>query len=146
MKQETLEATFTGPQLMDKWAFNLTSKKSADAIAAEVEGVCSRNQFSVLTTYNYNEILEKKGFPIERKVYIFEICQAKLASKMLTAYPSFSIFMPCKIALYEEDGKTILSTMNMELMLEMIKDNASLFQEANVMFESIKKILATLKG
>lgn len=146
MKQETMEATLVGPQMMDKLAFNLTSNKSADSIAAEVEGVCSQNQFSVLTTYNYKEILEKKGFPIERKAYIFEICQAKLASKMLTAYPSFSIFMPCKIALYEEEGKTILSTMNMELMLDMIKDNASLFQEATAMFESIKNIMATLKG
>ena len=67
-----------------------------------------KHKFSLLHTCNYHEIVESKGFPIDRKVYIFEICRTKTASVMLTDYPHFSIFIPCKLAIYENEGKTVI--------------------------------------
>ncbi len=101
-------------------------------------------KFSVLYTYNYFEILKTKGFPIERKVHVFEICQAKMASKMLTSNPEFSIFMPCRIAVYENEGNTIIATMNMELLLAAVKDNKELYDEATAMFQSLKELMNSL--
>jgi uncharacterized protein (DUF302 family) len=92
----------------------------------------------------YHEIVKSKGFPIERKVWIYEICQAKTAAAMLTDYPHFSIFMPCKLAIYEENGKTIVSTMNMGLMLNAVKSNKELFKEANLLFNSLKRMMDSI--
>jgi uncharacterized protein (DUF302 family) len=98
----------------------------------------------LLQTYVYHEIVESKGFPIKRKVFVYEICQAKTASKMLTDFPHFSIFMPCKLAVYEDNGKTIISTMNMEIMLKAVDTNQELYKEATTLFNTLKSLMNSL--
>ncbi len=98
----------------------------------------------MLQTYVYHEIVESKGFPIKRKVFIYEICQAKTAAAMLTDFPHFSIFMPCKLAIYEDNGNTIISTMNMEIMLKAIGSNQELHKEATTLFNKLKLLMNSL--
>ncbi|WP_291105061.1 MULTISPECIES: DUF302 domain-containing protein [unclassified Flavobacterium] len=86
-------------------------------------------------------MVESKGFPIERKVYIYEICQAKVAAAMLTDYPHFSIFMPCRIAIYEDNGKVVISTMNMEIMLKAVSSNKEFYKEATSLFGALKLLM-----
>ena len=38
---------------------------------------------------------------------------------MLTTNPEFSTFMPCTLSVYEAGDKTILSTMNMDLLTQL---------------------------
>lgn len=92
------------------------------------------------------KLLKAKAFQLKRKVFIYEICQAKVAAKMLTTNPEFSIFMPCKIAMYENEGQTIISTMNMEIMLRTIQDNEELYNEATALFNTLKSLLTSLKN
>lgn len=122
----------------------ISSSKPVDEIASRMGETCDKFKFSVLHTYDYFEILKTKGFPIERKVHVFEICQAKMASRMLTSNPEFSIFMPCRIAVYENEGNTVIATMNMELLLTAVKDNKELYEEATAMFQSLKDLLNAL--
>ena len=84
------------------------------------------------------------GFPIDRKVWVYEICQAKTAASMLTGYPHFSIFMPCKLAIYEDMGKTIISTMNMDMMLDAIAANPELHTEAKALFSKLKALMDSI--
>jgi len=63
---------------------------------------------------------------------------------MLASHPEFSIFMPCKIALYEDADKTVISSMNMNMMLSAVKSNAELYQKATGIFESLKSLMASL--
>jgi len=63
---------------------------------------------------------------------------------MLTDFPHFSIFMPCKIAVYEENGRTTIATMNMGIMLDAVKADNQLFNEATTMFNTLKLMMANL--
>ncbi|MBZ5859400.1 DUF302 domain-containing protein [Flavihumibacter profundi] len=146
MKQESVEAMVPAAQLIEMFTFKIASNQPIEKITANVPAVCEKNKFSILQTFNYQEILEGKGFPIQRKVFIYEICQAKVAAKMLTTNPEFSIFMPCKIAIYENDGHTIISTMNMEIALKAVEDNVELYNEATAMFNTLKALLVSLKN
>ncbi len=130
--------------MIDMFTLKIISNQSIENISQQVPTACEDFKFALLQTYNYHEIVESKGFPIKRKVYIFEICQAKTAAKMLTDYPHFSIFMPCKLAIYENEGKTVISTMNMEIMLNAIKENKELFKEANTLFNTLKSMMDSL--
>ena len=56
---------------------------------------------------------------------------------MLTRHPDFSIFMPCKLAIYEDNDKTVISTMNMEMMLKAVSSNQELYSEATTLFNSL---------
>ena len=100
--------------MIEMVTYKIESTQSIGKISESVPSACEKYKFALLQTYVYHEIVESKGFPIKRKVFVYEICQAKTAAAMLTDFPHFSIFMPCKLAIYEDNGETIISTMNME--------------------------------
>ena len=120
------------------------SNLTAEQIAGQVEAACNKYNLALLQTYIYHEIVESKGFPIQRKVFIYNICQAKTASMMLTTNPEFSTFMPCTLAVYEAGDKTVLSTMNMGMMLEAVKSNQELYNQASNLFMSFKQMMDEL--
>lgn len=146
MKQETTGAMLPPAQMIELFTFRISSDQPIEIIAGNVPAACEKNKFSILQTFNYQEILEGKGFPIQRKVFIYEICQAKVAAMMLITNPEFSIFMPCKIAIYENEGQTIISTMDMEISLKAVQDNPELYNEATAMFNTLKSLLNSLSN
>lgn len=120
------------------------SKLTAEQVAGQVEAACNKYSLALLQTYIYHEIVESKGFPIQRKVFVFNICQAKTASMMLTTNPEFSTFMPCTLAVYEVGDKAVLSTMNMGMMLEAVKSNLELYNQVSSLFNSFKQMMVEL--
>jgi uncharacterized protein (DUF302 family) len=63
---------------------------------------------------------------------------------MLTDFPHFSIFMPCKLAIYEDNSNTIISTMNMEIMLKAVGSNQELYKEATALFITLKSLMNSI--
>ena len=139
-----MQAVMPSQKMIDMFTLKVISDESIEKIANKVQTECDNYKFALLTTYNYHEIVENKGFPIKRKVFIYEICQAKTASLMLTDHPDFSIFMPCKLAIYEQDDKTVISTMNMEIMLKAVSSNQGLYNEATTLFNTLKSLMNSL--
>lgn len=144
MNQETIQASMPPEKMIEMFTIKIISNQSIEQIAGKVQAVCENYKFALLQTYVYHEIVASKGFPIKRKVYIYEICQAKTAAAMLTDYPHFTIFMPCKIAIYEENDSVVISTMNMEIMLNALSSNHELFAEATNLFNTLKTLMAEL--
>lgn len=134
----------TSEMMIGMFTYAISSKLPIGLIAEKVPAACEKYKFALLQTYVYHDIVAGKGFPIDRKVYIYEICQAKTAAKMLTHYPHFSIFMPCKIAIYEENDSVVISTMNMEVMLDALSSSPELFDEATTLFNTLKTLMAEL--
>jgi len=142
----TLMKAFMSPKKMiDMFTLKVEVNQEIENISQQVRAKCEEYGFALLTTYNYHEILENKGFPIKRKVWIYEICKAKTAALMLTGNPNFSIFMPCKLSIYEENGKTIISTMNMGIMLEAVKKDKELYDNAINLFKSLRDMINSLE-
>jgi len=133
-----------GEKMMEMVIHQTISKLSAEQIAGQVEAACNKYSLALLQTYMYHDIVESKGFPIQRKVFVYNICQAKTASMMLTTNPEFSTFMPCTLAVYEADIKTVLSTMNMGIMLEAVKSNEELYDQASNLFKTFTQMMEEL--
>ena len=133
-----------GEKMMEMVIHQTISKLSAEQIAGQVEAACNKYSLALLQTYMYHDIVESKGFPIQRKVFVYNICQAKTASMMLTTNPEFSRFMPCTLAVYEADIKTVLSTMNMGIMLEAVKSNEELYDQASNLFKTFTQMMEEL--
>ncbi|MCF8347195.1 MAG: DUF302 domain-containing protein [Bacteroidales bacterium] len=143
----TLMKAFMPPKKMiDMFTLKVEANQEIEKISQQVPAKCEEYGFTLLTTYNYHEIVENKGFPIKQKVWIYEICVAKTAALMLTSNPNFSIFMPCKLSVYEENGKTIISTMNMGIMLEAVKTDKELYDNATSLFTSIKNMMNSFEN
>ena len=140
MFRKIMQRIVPADKMIEMFTFRIISNKSIEEIVQKIPEACAANGFSLLQTYVYHDIVESKGFPIKRKVFIYEICRAKTAASMLTDFPHFSIFMPCKLSVYEQDNKTVISTMDMEVMLKAVKSNKELFLEANTLFNTLKSM------
>ena len=79
------------------------------------------------------------------KVYIYEICQAKVAALVLTDEPDFAPFMPCRIAIYENNNHVDISTQNMKMMLNTLKGNQELYTQTSTLFNALKSLINTIK-
>jgi len=86
-----------------------TSKDFEKAVEA-VEAKTREKGFKVLYTHNVQENLKDKGFEIEPFKTV-EICNAKFAYKALQADKDIGLLMPCKINVFRDAGKTIISAM-----------------------------------
>ena len=80
--------------------------------------------FGVLQSYAFKNILEEKGFPIEREITVFELCNPAGAQQVLTAMPDISVYLPCRISVYEENGKTVLATIGFDDILNAVEVDA----------------------
>lgn len=144
MINSILQAVMPKKRMIDMFTFKVEGRLSAEQTAVKVEAACQKHNFALLTTYVYHEIVESKGFPIKRKVFIYNVCQSKVASMMLTSNPEFSTFMPCTLSVYEDKGKTIISTMNMGLMLKAVKANKELYDQASSLFHILVLLMNKL--
>jgi uncharacterized protein (DUF302 family) len=144
MLQKLMKAAMPPEKMIDMFTYKISSKLPIEKVTEKVPAACEQNKFALLQTYVYHDIVTGKGFPIDRKVYIYEICQAKTAAGMLTGFPHFSIFMPCKLAIYENNGETEISTMNMGVVLDAVRSNSELFNDATSLFISLKSLMDKL--
>ncbi|MDQ7082790.1 MAG: DUF302 domain-containing protein [Aquificota bacterium] len=78
--------------------------------------------FGVMGTHEVTNILQSKGHPISYGCVIVEICQPKAASQVLSKRPDISTAMPCRVSIYEENGKTVLATISPLQMIEMYNE------------------------
>lgn len=128
------------------FTWEILSKLPIDRVHEKLPAACEERKFALLQTYIYHDIVAGKGFPIDRKVYVYEICQAKTAADMLTDFPRFALFMPCRITVYENKGETVIATMNMGSVLDAIQSDARLYDEATTLYNNVKEMLVSLAG
>jgi uncharacterized protein (DUF302 family) len=49
--------------------------------------------------------------------------------------------MPCRISIYEDSGTTHIATMNMMPIIEMIKEDAELYDEAKNLYDQLMNLM-----
>jgi uncharacterized protein (DUF302 family) len=97
----------------------LSTDKTVSEAAVALEAAVQTNHFGVMQIHNLKETMAKKGVEFERECLIFEVCQPQQAKKVLDQNMSVSTALPCRISIYEEDGKTILATLKPTTLLAM---------------------------
>lgn len=90
--------------------YTVTTKKSFDEAVKSIEGETKNAGFRVLYIHDVTETLAEKNFQIE-PFKIIEICNAKSAYTVLQADIKIGLMLPCKINVYQKDGKTYISGM-----------------------------------
>ena len=97
-----------------------TAKPLAEAVAS-IEKAAADNGFRVLHVHNVQQTLQEKGFDIPG-YSIVEVCNAKFAHQVLTKEKQVGMMLPCRIAVYEEQGAVTLLLMKPSIIGEMMPD------------------------
>jgi uncharacterized protein (DUF302 family) len=97
----------------------LSTDKSISEVASALPVSAQANRFGVMQVHNLKETMAKKGVEFTRECLIFEVCQPQQAKEVLEHNMSISTMLPCRISVYEEEGKTILATLKPTALLEI---------------------------
>lgn len=131
-------------QTWAQFLLRMDAVRPAAAIAATVEQTAKIHGFSVLGSYPFQEILQAKGLPIQRAAFNFNICHAPTAQEILTRQPEFGIFMPCTLSVYEENGRSVVATLNMDGLLPSMVADPDLLARLQAMFGRMHALMEAL--
>lgn len=134
-------------RIQQTWAqflLRMDAVRPAAEIAATLEETAKSHGFSVLGSYPFQEILQTKGFPIQRAAFNVNICHAPTAQEILTRQPEFGIFMPCTLSVYEENGRSVVATLNMDSLLPSMVADPDLLARLQAMFARMRDLMKDL--
>ena len=121
----------------------LESGKTVREIEQVFPEICARHKFGVLGTFNLKQKLNDKGVPFTRECVIFEICNPQQAQKVLEDNIAIATALPCRIAVYQENGKTKIATIRPTALLSLFP-NPELQPVAQAVDEVITRIMQDL--
>lgn len=121
--------------------YTTTTTKELETVKQELESKAKEVGFGVLNTYEFKHILESKGYPIDKDMTVFELCNPPGAQQALTYSAEISVYLPCRISVYQEDGLTTLSTIGLEEIANQFDKDARFSSFMNILFENLKKVM-----
>jgi uncharacterized protein (DUF302 family) len=92
---------------------------SIDDVLRKLEEAAAANKFGVLTIHNLKQKMNAKGVEFGPECHIVEVCNPNKAKSVLEADMSISNALPCRISIYEEDGKVKVSTLKPTALLAL---------------------------
>jgi uncharacterized protein (DUF302 family) len=124
-------------------AYVVESSRGFDELVEDVQKKTAENGFKVLYIHDVQKTFQDKGltFPGYK---IIELCNAKLAHAVLQADRNIGLMLPCKINVYERDGKKYVAGMLPTLISEFFPQ-ASLGNVPEEVEKVIKKIIDEVK-
>ena len=98
-----------------------TDHAPADAVARITKALADR-KFGVLHVHDLKKTLNGKGVPFAPECQILEVCNPQQAAKVLAEDLDLNMALPCRISVYEKDGKTRIGMLSPKAMLEQLSD------------------------
>jgi uncharacterized protein (DUF302 family) len=113
--------------------FNYTviTDKTIDDAIHNLEESLKQEKFGVLWMFDIKEKLQEKGLEFAKEFKVLEVCNPVEAQRILNQNEMAGYFLPCKIVVYESEGKTkigmpkptaLISLLNDEKMKTFAKD------------------------
>ncbi|GIT99108.1 MULTISPECIES: DUF302 domain-containing protein [unclassified Sulfurovum] len=124
--------------------YKLKTHRDIIDIKSKLEAKAKEVGFGVLGSYEFKKILENKGFPIERDIVVYELCNPGGAQQALSTIPEISVYLPCRLSIYREDGLTVLTTIGIEDILQSVNVDDAFRAYMNEIFEKIKTLMHDL--
>ncbi|MCO5185977.1 MAG: DUF302 domain-containing protein [Anaerolineae bacterium] len=117
-----------------------------DTAEAQVRSALMAEGFGILTEIDVKATFKKKLDADFRPYKILGACNPPLAYRSLSAVPEVGMLLPCNVVVsQEENGRTLVSIIDPEMMLGVIDDPA-LAEVACDAKERLQRVVEELKG
>lgn len=102
--------------------FTVETDKSVDEAVQAVEASLKERKFGVLWHFDLTGTLQSKGIDFTKPYRVLEVCNPVQAQRVLTQNSLVGYFLPCKIVVYEDDGKTKIGLPRPSVLMDTISD------------------------
>jgi uncharacterized protein (DUF302 family) len=123
----------------------VSTDKTMSEAANDLQEAVKANGFGVLHTYDLKSTLQSKGIDFPQECQIFEICNPQQAAKVLTEDMSINMALPCRISIWQENGKTKIGMIPPKEMLESLSNKPALREIAAEVDDKMRKMIDTAK-
>ena len=121
------------------------TKKTITQTVNDLENIITKHGFGVLHIHNLKQTMKNKGIDFENECLILEICNPAKAKFVLATDMSLNMALPCRISVYEDDGKIKIGTILPTALLGALSDDKSLKEVAKEVEEISKAIIDEAK-
>ncbi|HWL26809.1 MAG TPA: DUF302 domain-containing protein [Ureibacillus sp.] len=98
-----------------------TSKSIEDTVKALEENL-KTEQFGVLWAFDIKHKLQEKGLKFEKDYKVLEVCNPFEAQRVLEENKLAGYFLPCKIVVYDDEGKTKIGLPRPTALISVLND------------------------
>ncbi len=93
--------------------------RSVQSIEQAFPLVAEEHHLKVLSVRHIKEEMARQGSPYERTCVVFEVCCPSQAAVVLSRHPEVATAIPCRVSVYEEDGRTKIAVLNPSSVLNL---------------------------
>lgn len=124
--------------------FRVKTDKVFQRAIDDVKVSLASKRFGVLWELNFKNKLAEKGVDLDKNFHVLEVCNPNQAKKALETATEVGFFLPCKIAVYEED-KTIFIGMLKPTALIGLMDSEALTNIAQAVEQDLREAIEQAK-
>lgn len=124
--------------------YTVETAKTYDEAVNAVQQAARERGFRVLHVHDVAADLAEKGFRRE-PLKIIEVCNARFANEVLDKEIRAALMLPCPITVYQQQGKTYLSTLLPEVIASFYPESG-IDKVASEVQQSVIEIINQAKG
>lgn len=98
-----------------------TNKNIKEAISS-LEINLKEEKFGVLWMFDIKEKLQEKGLEFDSDYLVLEVCNPHEAQRVLKENLLVGYFLPCKIVVYSDNGKTIIGMPRPTALINLVNN------------------------
>jgi uncharacterized protein (DUF302 family) len=102
--------------------YEVVSELPVDEAVVRVREALAKRGFSVLWELDVNAKLAEKGLNLALPYRILEVCSAPRAKQALETNPAVGFYLPCKVVVYGDGGRTHIGLPRPEALIEQVGD------------------------
>jgi uncharacterized protein (DUF302 family) len=104
--------------------FNYTviTDRTIDDAIHNLEESLKQEKFGVLWMFDIKEKLQEKGLELAKEFKVLEVCNPVEAQRILNQNEMAGYFLPCKIVVYESEGKTKIGMPKPTALISLLND------------------------
>ena len=104
--------------------YTVETSQSIDGAISSLEESLKEEGFGVLWQFDIQQKLQEKGLHFNQSYRVLEVCNPHEAKQVLSENQMVGYFLPCKIVIYEENGKTKIGMPRPTAFIEMMNDDS----------------------
>lgn len=104
--------------------YSVKSEKTIDDVVEILTTNLKEIGFGVLGTLDFQKIFQSKGLVFDRQYKLLEVCNPVAAKTILDSNPELGLMLPCTIAVYDDDGHTVISLAKPSSILSLTSDDS----------------------
>lgn len=102
--------------------YTVDTEKGIEEAVQAVEDALKNHKFGVLWKLDLTSKLQEKGLNFNQPYRVLEVCNPVEAERVLSQNSLVGYFLPCKIVVYEVDGKTKIGLPKPTALMDVLND------------------------